>query len=166
MKSRIKPTKITKLDVDALVKKKRAYFQDVIQRVVLYIQQNKLIGIINIGDYNSCIKMVSSFGRSMSSVELDGENAINVLQLVNNELSTIFKSFGCNALDDLLFICFGNSDTSMYATTQQDIYKFELLKKYFHPTGYKISNKLGPSLVCEDISVSAKPFYVKVLEFN
>ena len=43
MKSRIKPTKITKLDVDALVKKKRAYFQDVIKRVVLYIQQNKLI---------------------------------------------------------------------------------------------------------------------------
>ena len=162
MKSRIKPTKITKLDVDALVKKKRAYFQDVIQRVVLYIQQNKLIGIINIGDYNSCIKMVSSFGHSMSSPELDGENAINVLQLVNNELSTIFKSFGCNALDDLLFICFGNSDTSVYASTPQDIQKFELLKKYFHPMGYKISNKLGPSLVCEDISASVKPFYVKV----
>ena len=162
MKSRIKPSKITKLDVDSLVKKKRAYFQDVIQRVVLYSQQNKRIGIINIGDYNSCIKMVSSFGRSMSSPDLDGENAINVLQLVNNELSTIFKSFGCNTLDDLLFICFGSSDTAIYATGAHDIHKFELLKKYFHPTGYKICNKNGPSLVCEDISATAKPFYVQV----
>ena len=162
MKSRIKQSKTTKTDVDSLVKKKRAYFQDVIQRIVLYVQQNKLIGIINIGDYNSCIKMISSFGNNMNNPELDGENAINILQIINNEISTIFKSFGSSTLDDLLFICFGNSDTSIYATNPYDVHKFELLKKYFHPTGYKISNKIVETLLCEDISASVKSFYVKV----
>ena len=113
MKSRTKQNKPTQLDVELLVKKKRTYFQDVVQRVALYIQHNKLLGIISIGEFNSCIKMISSFSVSINNPELNGENAINVLQLVNNELSTIFKSFGSSTLDDLLFICFGTSDASV-----------------------------------------------------
>ena len=162
MKSRTKQNKPTQLDVELLVKKKRAYFQDVVQRVALYIQHNKLLGIISIGEFNSCIKLISSFGVSINSPELNGDNAINVLQLVNNELSTIFKSFGSSTLDDLLFICFGNSDSSVYAKNGNDCNKFELLKKYFHPISYKISNKLDASLDCEDVSSGVKPFYVKV----
>jgi ATP-dependent Lon protease len=161
MKSqRIKPTKSTKSDVDSLVKKKRAYFQDVIQRTVLYIQQNKLLEIINIGEFNTCINLITSFSVNINNPELNGDNAINILQLINNELSTIFKSFGSSTLDDLLFICFGNSDAETYTT---DIHKFELLKKYFHPTGYKISTKVGAiPLLCEDIQTScAKSFYAK-----
>ena len=162
MKSRTKQNKPSQLDVELLVKKKRAYFQDVVQRVALYIQHNKLLGIISIGEFNSCIKMISSFSVSINSPELNGDNAINVLQLVNNELSTIFKSFGSSTLDDLLFICFGNSDASVYAKNASDIHKFELLKKYFHPVSYKISNKLDASLECEDVLTTVKPFYVKV----
>lgn len=162
MKSRTKQNKPSQLDVELLVKKKRTYFQEVVQRVALYIQHNKLLGIISIGEFNSCIKMISSFSVSINSPELNGDNAINVLQLVNNELSTIFKSFGSSTLDDLLFICFGNSDASVYAKDAGDIHKFELLKKYFHPISYKISNKLDTSLDCEDVLTTVKPFYVKV----
>ena len=162
MKSRTKQNKPTQLDVELLVKKKRAYFQDVVQRVALYIQHNKVLGIISIGEFNSCIKMISSFSVSINSSELNGDNAINVLQLVNNELSTIFKSFGSSTLDDLLFICFGTSDAPTYAKNAKDTNKFELLKKYFHPISYKISNKLNVVLECEDASTTVKSFYVKV----
>ena len=133
MKSRVKPIKPTALEIELLVKKKRIYFQDVAQRVVLYIQQNKLLGVITIGEFNSCLKLVSSFSSSINSPELAGDNAINILQLVNNELSTIFKSFGSSTLDDLLFICFGNSDAEIYTKSPIERHKFELMKKYFHP---------------------------------
>jgi ATP-dependent Lon protease len=106
--------------------------------------------------------MISSFSVSINSSELNGDNAINVLQLVNNELSTIFKSFGSSTLDDLLFICFGTSDAPTYAKNAKDTNKFELLKKYFHPISYKISNKLNVVLDCEDASTTVKSFYVKV----
>lgn len=162
MKSRVKPIKPTALEIELLVKKKRIYFQDVAQRVVLYIQQNKLLGVITIGEFNSCLKLVSSFSSSINSPELAGDNAINILQLVNNELSTIFKSFGSSTLDDLLFICFGNSDAEIYTKSPIERHKFELMKKYFHPIGYKISNKLTTTLECEDISSTVKPFHVKV----
>lgn len=161
MKTRIKPVKSIK-DVDNLVKKKLEYFQDVIQRTALYVQQNKLLNIIGIGDYNTCINTISSLSTHINNPDLQGENAINVLQLINNELSTIFKSYGTSSLEDLLFICFGNNDTSIYTNNPDEIPKFELLKKYFHPTGYKVNTKLDISLVCEDSSTSVKPFYTKV----
>ena len=159
MKSKIKPVKST--NVDNLVKKKLDYFQDVIQRTALYIQHNKLLNIIGIGDYNSCINTISALNKHINNPELQGENAINILQLINNELSTIFKSFGTKLLEDLLYICFGNNDDSMYASPE-DMAKFELLKKYFHPTGYKVSTKLDASLTCEECATTVKSFYTKV----
>lgn len=161
MKPRTKP-KTTQLDVELLVKKKRAYFQDVVQRVALYVQHNKILGIISIGEFNSCMKMISSFGVNMNSPDLIGENALNVLQIINNELSTIFKSFGSSTLDDMLFICFGNDELTTYAADAISRNKFELLKKYFHPISYKISNKLEGNLECEDVTASIKSFYAKV----
>ena len=162
MKTRVKHIKSTKLEVDVLVKKKTSYFQDVIQRTVIYIQQNKLLNIINIGDFNACINIISALSKNMNDPELQGDNAINILQLINNELSTIFKSFGSSTLDDLLFICFGNSDTSVYTTNPNDMNKLDLIKKFFHPTGYKISTKLESSLECEDMTTSSKSFHMKV----
>jgi endopeptidase La len=159
MKSKIKPVKST--NVDNLVKKKLDYFQDVIQRTALYVQHNKLLNIIGIGDCNSCINTISSLNKHINNPELQGDNAINILQLINNELSTIFKSFGTKSLEDLLYICFGNNDDSMYASPE-DMAKFELLKKYFHPTGYKVSTKLDASLTCEEHSANVKSFYTKV----
>ena len=104
-------------EVDTLVAKKITYFQDVIQRTITYVQQNKWLNIISVGDYNACINNISALSKHMNNPDLHGDNAINILQLINNELSTIFKSFGTSTLDDLLFICFGSSNIADYATT-------------------------------------------------
>jgi ATP-dependent Lon protease len=148
-------------EVDTLVSKKITYFQDVIQRTIAYVQQNKWLNIISVGDYNACINNITALSKHMNNPDLHGDNAINILQLINNELSTIFKSFGTSTLDDLLFICFGSSNIGDYASSPQDIQKFDLLKRFFHPTGYKIQNKTEPSLKCEELT-SAKTFHMKV----
>ena len=84
------------------------------------------------------------------------------------------KSYGTDSLDDLLLICFGNNSKIMSEDTQYD--KFELLKKYFHPTSYKVINKNDDNkqkkpdeciddttnLTCYDVVSSYKQFHMKV----
>lgn len=77
--------------------------------------------------------------------------------------------------EDLLWICFGSNSTNTYAISDMDIQKFELLKKYFHPTTYKLLplkknelddehtfNEKSKNLDSIDISIKTKSFYLKV----
>ena len=64
------------------------------------------------------------------------DNIINNLQIINNDLSSLLKNYGTESLEDLLLICFGNNNK--ITTNENEYHKFELLKKYFHPTSYKL----------------------------
>jgi hypothetical protein len=64
---------------------------------------------------------------------------IRHIKLINNELSGLLKNYGTENLEDLLLICFGNNNK--VTTDETEHHKFELLKKYFHPTSYKVVSK-------------------------
>lgn len=53
----------------------------------------------------------------------------------------MFKNYGTENLEDLLIVCFGNNHKITFEEEEQQ--KFELLKKYFHPTSYKVVVKKG-----------------------
>jgi endopeptidase La len=84
------------------------------------------------------------------------------MQEMNNDLSSILKIYGTDSLDDLLCICFGGSVHLNYNNME----KFHLLKKYFHPINYaviqndKYTSTACP-IYCYDVSVSSK-FHLKV----
>jgi ATP-dependent Lon protease len=154
-------------DVVSLVEKKMLFFQDIIQKTILYVQQNKMLNILGVSDVNVCMNTLCSFIKQIKepiNPQLI-DNSINSLQIINNELSGLFKLFGTQSLADLLFVCFGSNTNEYYTMTDQDAVKFELLKKYFHPISYKINSKISDThqtLSCVDISITAKQFYVKV----
>ena len=119
-------------------------------------------------------------GISDVNTKSNTDNIINTLQNVNNELSSLFKIFGTNSFEDLLWICFGNNSVNTYAISDMDKHKFELLKKYFHPTSYKILGMKknendkdakfedtsltdkSKNLDSVDINIKIKSFYLKV----
>jgi len=171
----------TNNDINVLIDKKIIFFQDVIQKTILYVQQNKILDILGVSEVNNCIQTLYDLSKklitNMEKKELVTEDVINNLQIINNELSTLFKSFGTYNLEDLLWICFGNSVIN--TNSELDKSKFELLKKYFHPTSYKILlSKKGESekncidqiqlndssnnLDCSNINISIKSFHLKV----
>ena len=87
---------------------------------------------------------------------------------MNNDLSTLFKNFGTQSFEDFLLICLGNNLANNYATDSVSRDKFILLKKYFHPCGYKILdekyddpkiNMNCNNLDCFDVSIKVKSFY-------
>jgi hypothetical protein len=154
-----------------LIEAKIELFKDIIQKTIIHIQKNKLIDILGISDVTSCIEKLGELSIKIEQLteNKDKDNTdilINNLQQINNDLSNLFKNYGTESLEDLLLICFGNNNK--IANQESQYSKFELLKKYFHPTGYKVLNKKDEiihetsNLVCFDVVSSYKQFHMKV----
>lgn len=129
-------------DVLLLVDKKIEFFKDVIQKTIIHVQKNKFLDILGISDVSACIEKLGELSKKiqeLTNIKNNTDNLINNLQLINNELSSLLKSYGTDSLEDLLLICFGNNNK--ITTTEIETDKLELLKKYFHPTSYKVVNK-------------------------
>jgi ATP-dependent Lon protease len=173
--------KKTTPDIVLLIEKKLLFFQDVIQKTILHVQKNKILDIISVSDLNICINSLYELNNQIKQIgditsKTNTENVINVLQVVNNELSSLFKLFGTDSFEDLLWICFGNNSVNTYAISDMDKHKFELLKKYFHPTSYKllgikkdgdksvndVLNEKSKNLDSVDINIKIKPFHLRV----
>jgi ATP-dependent Lon protease len=174
--------KKTTTEIVILIEKKLLFFQDVIQKTILHVQKNKILDIINVSEVNNCINILFELSTKIkeindASIKNNTDNIINILQIVNNDLSSLFKVFGTDSFEDLLWICFGNNSVNTYASSDIDKYKFELLKKYFHPTSYKLLgikktditksddsklNEKSKNLDSADISIKIKSFHLKV----
>jgi ATP-dependent Lon protease len=91
------------------------------------------------------------------------DSVISQLQIINNDISSILKLYGTESFENLLIVCFGNNNK--YITSEDNIMKYEILKKYFHPTGYKVLNNDNndyKNFDCSDIVLTTTQFYNKV----
>jgi hypothetical protein len=177
--------KKTTPEIITLIEKKLLFFQDVIQNTILHVQKNKILDIIGVSEVNSCINSLFELSKKMkdineTNIKYNTDNVINILQEVNVELSGLLNIFGTDSFEDLLWICFGNNSVNTYAISDMDKYKFELLKKYFHPTSYRLLNskknegdkvsKFDDNMLSEksknldsvDIGIKVKSFHLKV----
>jgi len=176
---------LTKPDVVlSLIKKKILFFQEIIQKTYLRVQQNKVLDIIGISDINTCVTTLVNLNTTIQNItdeeiQHNSDNVINVLQNINNDLSNLFKLYGTETFEDMLWICFGNNSIHTYASADLDKHKFDLLKRYFHPISYKIIafkkeadtggkddeyalSSQTKNLECLEINSSIKTFYLKV----
>jgi len=167
-------------DITILVEKKVSFFKDIIQKTIIHVQTNKKFDILGISDVNSCIERLYDLNAKIKeiihglSANLNSELIINNLQIINNDLSSLLKNYGTESLDDLLLICLGNNNKFNMNTTEID--KYDLLKKYFHPTSYRVINKKDEvkkkpndnaydkmkHLDCFDICSTVKQFHMKL----
>ena len=147
---------------------KIGFFQEVIQRTMLYVKKNKSLDILGVCDVTNCLFTLTELFEKMNLLNSDvcindKNHVLETLQSVNNELSALFKMYGTESFEDLISICFGSTIEIMPNNG-----KFELLKKYFHPINYKIINcssdcELPPkNFDCFEIENSVKNFNTKV----
>lgn len=162
-------------DMLSLVERKIEFFKDVIQKTIIHVQKNKILDILGISEVSTCIEKLGELSKKIEeilSLKITTTDAIiNGLQLINNELSSLLKNYGTESLEDLLLICFGNNNK--ITNDENEYQKFELLKKYFHPTSYKVIVKKDESkkndeaeesnnLFCSDVTSIYKQFHMKV----
>jgi hypothetical protein len=163
-------------DVVLLVERKIEFFKDVIQKTIIHVQKNKILDILGISDVCVCIEKLGELSKKIEEIisakNLSTDLIINSLQLINNELSSLLKIYGTDSFEDLLLICFGNNNK--ITTNDIENEKYEILKKYFHPTSYKVIQKKDDNkkkdelddktknLSCFDVASSYKQFHMKV----
>jgi ATP-dependent Lon protease len=160
-----------------LIEKKIDFFKDIIQKTIIHVQKNKFLDILGISDVGICIERLGEISKKIEALINNKNNTellINNLQNINNELSSLLKNYGTENLEDLLLICFGNNSKLISDDIEND--KYDLLKKYFHPTSYKLlykkddklsnddSNKgeIIKNFSCYDVVSSYKQFHMKV----
>jgi ATP-dependent Lon protease len=131
-------------DIGTLVANKQNYFQEVIQRTILSVQTNKTLGILNVGEVSTCLSALLELTNKLQEINVNNlsniDNFVVTLQSVNNDLSTLFKQYGTNMLEDFLSICFGSNYMSLLSLSEYEKSRFEILKSTFHPTCYKVLN--------------------------
>ena len=163
-------------DVLAILEKKISFFNDVIHKTLLNVQKNKMLDILGISDVNSCIVSIKSLSEKLKNISdnmnvFDTDTVIKTLQIINNELSAVIKLYGTESFDDLLSICYGTQLNVLFSTEEEKS-KYDLLKKYFHPTNYRVITntrvkkdqyeKIPINLECQDISPCITDFHTKV----
>uniref|UniRef100_A0A6C0BAN5 Lon proteolytic domain-containing protein n=1 Tax=viral metagenome TaxID=1070528 RepID=A0A6C0BAN5_9ZZZZ len=172
-----------KNDPVILVHKKIVFFEDIIQKTIIHIQKNKYLDVLGISEVNTCIQLLHEISKKMQNLSQKKETmtvdaAISELQIINNELSSLFRVYGTESFDDLLHICFGNNKNEANEK-EKEKEKYEILQKYFHPTSYKVikygESETNPSkkngnlysekmnhLDCNDIFSTVRSFHMKV----
>jgi len=150
------------------------FYKDVIQNIVINVKKNKSLDILGISEINNCMEKIFEVNKKIEKVFENTDNIVTNLQIINNDISNIIKNYGTYNFEDVIYICFGNNNK--FIGSDRELLKYELLKKYFHPTGYKVIHKKilddkknneeindkTYNLSCFDISNSYKEFYMKV----
>jgi ATP-dependent Lon protease len=135
--NKIDPYKFSQTKIDNYIR--------MIQRTILSVQKYKLLDVITAGEMSLCIKSLEILYADINKLkytisskkDINYDEVITKLQKVNNELSSIFRTYGTGHLEDLVTVCFGENYISKLVTDEnKDIYN--VLKKYVHPISYKV----------------------------
>jgi len=167
-------------------------FQEIMINTIHSINNTKKYELFSISEINVCTEKINElFIKTNKIIEnkYDSQLAIEELQVIINNLSILLSNYGTQYLDELLYVIFGSEYNNF--NFENDILddKYKLLKKYFHPIGFKTikwkenhkikkpteneicSDKITDfdtnyetenMLECFDIDITTKNFYKKV----
>ena len=122
--------------------------QKIIEKSIVATQRYKTLDIYGSNELTVCVHELHGIFFSLEKLlEPMIENKtinelyyINKLQDITNVLSISFRTFGTESFDDLITVCFGKQFVSNNFTTDIAADKYEIIKNFVHPIGYKIIN--------------------------
>ena len=116
--------------------------QDIIQRAIVALNQNKKQGIINNCDLAMCLSTLNDLYKKTVQLRKDAQNTETFIvnsQHIVDKLSILMYNYGASKIDDLLFITFGtdfvNNQTFLNDYAAE---KYTLITKYIRPLSYKM----------------------------
>jgi hypothetical protein len=186
------PVDVNLLTITTLVNSKVTSFKEIVERTTKHINLNKVIDVLSSAELNKCMLELISLNKKIIDIEytvINNENIntiIDKLQVINNDISSIFKSYGTYKLNDLITICIGDNKLVIDSIHND---KWALLQQYFRPISYSYTsiqnecltknnpsnkpiNEHAPSnnVKCYDISSDSSAFNLKIhgirLEIN
>ena len=178
------------------ITEKTVYIQEIIRKTMISIKRHKTFEIFSNNDITLSINVLNDLYEKTNEImnklkqsPLESDKMIDNLQKIIDKLSMIICGFGTLHIDDLLFISFGSQYSQIKSDCEFINDKYELIRKYVCPIGYKIihwkdgkkalkpfngvlcSNKLMDDIIhiedanmfeCFDIEISVKLFHQKM----
>jgi ATP-dependent Lon protease len=125
--------------------------KEMIERTILSYHNYKVVDILTSNDITISIQYLEKIYQNLEVIESDVHSKsmldiVEEINLIRNELSSIFRNYGTQNINDLLEVTFGKGCMKTLATTnegggsQWDHEKFEVLKMFFHPINFKALN--------------------------
>ena len=191
-------TVIAERDVTNLkefIKEKNSYIQEIIRKTIISIKRNKIYEIFSNNDItlslnilNDLYEKTNEISTKVTEEPIETEKIIENMQKIIDKLSMIICGFGTMNIDDLLFISFGSQYSQIKVTNPIIADKYEIIRKYIYPIGYKIihwkdnkpalsktpilcCNKIIEDIIqientnmfeCFDVDTNVKLFYQKI----
>jgi ATP-dependent Lon protease len=162
----INPIENAPNEINILIRDKISHIQEIIRNTILSVQTYKRYDIFSNSDLNICVfslnelyqktellqkknilNISNTIVESRTETVVNGMNStseidsvIESLQQIIDKLSVIICGFGTQNMDDLLFITCGSD----FKNKNNEIIllhdKYENIRKYVHPIGYKTIN--------------------------
>ena len=135
-----------KNNLELFLKEKTEYIQNVIRNTIISIKTNNIMNVFSNNDTNLSLSVLDDIFNKTIEIQNDiihknkHDELLNSLQGVIDKLSLIVCGFGTQKIEDLLFICFGSEYQNMKFLEPIMIDKYDLIKKYIKPIGYKINH--------------------------
>jgi len=133
-------------EIIIFITEKIKYIQKIIQNTIISIQGYKKVEIFTNGDINICMNKLEELFETtiqilQNKITMKEENdKMIILQDIIDKLARILCSFGTYNIEDLLYVTFGSEYINNIKFKNKYFEKkYELIKNYFHPTGYKTS---------------------------
>ena len=121
---------------DNIYNGKICFYKNVIDNIQLVVYKYKLMKLITFNEYNLCLESIEKIINLINTI--NHENILNELQYINNNLSSLIKTYGIYNFDYFIKIVLGNDFMEKYFVNNAYSDKFEIIKKYCHVLNYKI----------------------------
>lgn len=177
------------------IKDKNSYIQEIIRKTIISIKRNKIYEIFSNNDITLSLNILNDLYEKTNEISektqeepIETEKIIENMQKIIDKLSMIICGFGTMNIDDLLFISFGSQYSQIKVPNPIIADKYEIIRKYVYPLGYKIihwkdnkpallktpvlcCNKIVEDIIqientnmfeCFDVDTNVKLFYQKI----
>ena len=176
------------------IQQKIDFFFKIITDTIISVEKYKTNDILSASELNLCVQNLENIYKDLKNIEnsiqennLNSKQIITKLQNINDEISSVFKTYGTNKIENILTVCYGN-DFIYKIQNDLDQDKLDLILNFVQPIKYKIlpwknkptnkniTNKIiknkiiedfmivdmGQNLDCYDLCRTSNNFYTKV----
>ena len=131
-----------KAKINELIKNRIYRAREIIIDTIISIQLYRKYELFSNSEVNICIMSLKDLHNKtidiLTKISSDSvESIIDLLQSLIDKLTAIISTFGTKSVDDLIYMTFGSTFIN-YKGEPTIISKFNLIRKYIHPTGFKI----------------------------
>ena len=121
----------------SVYEEKIEFFRIVIDDIIRGLNYYNSLNIITINEYNNAQEALEKTVNLINTINHD--NIINDLQYINNNISSLIKTYGCFNFENIINICLSSNFANKNFPNELFL-KYKLLEKYLHPINYKLIN--------------------------